>query len=124
MFNKYTLILTSIAVLGFTGCTSSVDSLMSPTTQSTKKYVNYDNAPEYKAEAFRTKQQSVGRATQQDPKYKSFRPVLTNNETKSWFTNTMYLLWDRQITRSEYIAQGTAKFPQYKYEFTFIANQF
>jgi len=114
----------SIAILGFSGCTNSGDALLSHKTEKSKKYINYDDAPDYKATAFKTKQQSVGRATQKDPKYKSFRPILTTAETRSWFTNTMYLLWDRQITRSQYIAQGTAKFPEYKYEFTFIAHQF
>lgn len=124
MSKKITLILTSIAILGFTGCTDSSDLLSLSTSTQTKTYNNYENASESKKTAFEQKQRSVGLQTQQDPQYRSFRTQLNTQEDKDWFSNSMYLLWDRQITRSQYISNGVSKIPSYRYEFTFIANQF
>jgi hypothetical protein len=120
---KTILISTLLAALTFTGCTDSTSSL-TPPKNTAQHSAAYDNASDTKREAFENKKQKVGHSTKQDPKYKSFRPVLTTTENKTWFNNQMYLLWDRQITRSQYVSQGVAKFPSYKYEFTFIANQF
>ena len=114
-----------LTALSFSGCTSPSNLLSSPQTKTAPKaYNNYDNASEYKKEAFGKAQRAVGLSTKNDPNYKSFRPILTDEETRKWFSNNMYLLWDRQITKSQYIAQSTSRFPAYKYEFTFIANHF
>ncbi len=118
-----------IAALGFSGCTNTLDSLTSSNT-STKSQsyaqgsVAYDNAPDYKIDAFKQEQRRVGLLTKKDANYKSFGSVLTSEESKTWFNNNMFLLWDRQITKQQYIAKGISKLPAYKYEFTFIANNF
>jgi hypothetical protein len=125
---KLRLTIAACVALSFSGCTNSMNSLIAPsqstTTNIKKGYVNYDNAPNYKQDAFIKKQRAVGLSTKSDPKYKSFKPILTDDETRKWFTNNMYLLWDRQITRNQYITKSTSRFPAYKYEFTFIAHQF
>ena len=115
-----------ITALSFSGCTNP---LSSPEPTKTSKnftygYIGYDKASDAKIVAFKKDQRKVGLLTKQDPHYKSFAPVLGSEESKTWFNNNMYLLWDRQITRKEYIAQGIAKFPTYKHEFTFIAQNF
>lgn len=114
-----------LTALSFSGCTNSVNMLSSPQTKKAPKvYKNYDTASDYKKESFGKAQRAVGLSTKNDPEYKSFRPILTDEETRKWFSNNMYLLWDRQITKGQYIAQSTSRFPAYKYEFTFIANHF
>ena len=114
-----------LTALSFSGCTSPSSLLSTPQTKKApERYKNYEHAPDYKKEAFGKAQHAVGLSTKNDPKYKSFRPILTDEETRKWFSNNMYLLWDRQITRNQYIAQSTSRFPAYKYEFTFIANHF
>lgn len=119
---KLKLAILALTALSFSGCTSSVTpSALAPKAQH---YANYDNAPSYKIEKFSKAQHAVGLSIKNDPKYKSFKPVLTTDEKRDWFNNLMYLLWDRQITRNQYIDKGTSKLPAYKYEFTSIANRF
>ncbi|HIQ47000.1 MAG TPA: hypothetical protein EYH57_05185 [Sulfurovum sp.] len=118
-----------VAAFAFTGCTNTLDSLTSSNTgTASKNYtqgtVAYDNAPEYKVNLFKQEQRKVGLLTKKDANYKSFAPVLTSEESKRWFNNNMYLLWDRQITKQQYVAKGTSKLPNYRYEFNFIANNF
>lgn len=118
-----------LAAFGFSGCTNTLDSLTSSNTSSASRNyaqgnVAYDNAPEYKINIFKQEQRRVGLSTKKDANYKSFAPVLTSEDSKRWFNNNMYLLWDRQITKQQYIAKGTSKLPNYRYEFTFIANNF
>ncbi len=126
---KRYIAITLMTALGFSGCTNSLSSLNNskPTTTAnsyTQSHIAYDTAPEHKIIAFRKAQRRVGLLTHNNPNYKSFKPVLTSEESKIWFNNQMYLLWDRQITKEQYIAQGVAKLPAYRYEFTFIANNF
>jgi hypothetical protein len=65
---------------------------------------------------------SIALSTQNDPRYN--RMALNTPEQKAWFKDLMYKLWDRQITRDEFIAMGLQKYPTHKYEFEFIANGF
>jgi len=64
----------------------------------------------------------VAQSTQADPNY--HRMALNTPEEKRWFKNLMYQLWDRQITRKQFIAEGTSRYPDHKYEFTYIANAY
>lgn len=125
---KLRITLVLLTALSFSGCTNAMNSLISPTANTTDKtskhFTTYNNAPEHKLEQFSNAQRRVGLSTRNDPNYKSFAPILTTEADKDWFNNAMYLLWDRQITKGEYIAKGTARYPAYKYEFTFIANNF
>ncbi|MDQ7047360.1 MAG: hypothetical protein Q9M39_06980 [Sulfurovum sp.] len=124
---KLRVTITLLAIISFSGCTSPSSLLTAPKIEHESKahhYTNYNNAPNHKLKAFSKAQHSVGLSTKKDPNYKSFRPILTTDERRYWFNNNMYLLWDRQITRAQYVSKSTSKFPAYKYEFTFIANQF
>jgi len=123
MSKKTTLILTSIAILGFSGCTDALSSL-TPQETKTVNAINYDEAPQSKVDAFEIQKRKVGLSTQSNPTYQSpIAEVKTANKL-GWFNNQMYRLWDRQITRSQYIAEGVSEFPTHRYEFTFIANGF
>ena len=65
---------------------------------------------------------AVAKSTKLDPKYHKIS--LNTPQEKVWFKNLMYRLWDRQITRDEFIRQGVAKYPDHHYEFTFIADAY
>jgi len=84
-----------------------------------RKY--YQPTPQKEA-LFNKEMRRVALSTQNDPRY--HRMSLDTPEKKEWFKTLMYRLWDRQITRDEFIAQGVAKYPTHRYEFEFIANGF
>ena len=122
---KLKLVVVALVGLGLSACTSpnlGMDS--TPETAKRVAYENLNDAPYNKAEKFTKDQHIVGLSTKNDPKYKSFGPDLDTDEKKSWLNNHMYLLWDRQITKDQFISKGIKKFPSHKYEFTFIANRF
>jgi len=64
----------------------------------------------------------VALSTQEDPRYKKL--ALDTPEKKAWFKQLLYRLWDRQITRAEFIKEGLQRYPDRAYEFRFIANGF
>jgi len=88
-------------------------------TQIQRKY--YPPTPQKEA-VFNKEMKRIALSTQNDPRY--HRMSLDTPEKKAWFKQLMYRLWDRQITRDEFISQGVAKYPTHKYEFEFIANGF
>jgi len=92
------------------------------TTQLQQAKRTYEKPTEAKESKFHTVMTAVAKSTKRDSKY--HRMALNTTEEKKWFKNLMYLLWDRQITRNEFIARGVAKCPDHKYEFTYIANAF
>ena len=137
-YNKssYILLISSLAVLsGCTGTELSVPSMVhNPIKNKPQTTVNqvkqqapiiqrryYPPTPQKEA-IFNKEMRRVALSTQNDPRY--HRMSLDTPEKKEWFKNLMYRLWDRQITRDEFIAQGIAKYPTHRYEFEFIANGF
>ncbi len=73
-----------------------------------------------KAAVFKKEMIKVALSTRKDPNYK--RLALDTDEKKAWFKTLLYRLWDRQITRNEFIEEGLKRYPDRRYEFTFIAN--
>ena len=65
---------------------------------------------------------SVASGIKDDPNYK--RIELNTPEKKEWFRTLTYKLWDRQITRYEFIAEGLAQHPDHRYEFEFVVKGF
>ncbi|NOR54642.1 MAG: hypothetical protein GQ531_00390 [Sulfurovum sp.] len=116
MSRKTTLILTSIAILGFSGCTSSSD-LLSPSTTST-----YVPPTERKNALYSNDMRSVASGIQHDINYNKIE--LDTPEKKAWFKKLTYRLWDRQITNSQFMSEGLAKYPTHRYEFDFIIKGF
>jgi hypothetical protein len=83
---------------------------------------HYETATGKKEARFHKAMIAVAKSTKQDRHY--HRIALNTTEEKRWFKDLMYRLWDRQITRKEFIRQGTARYPGHKYEFTYIANAY
>jgi len=136
---KYHLLIISLtASLGLTGCVNpfspsfSIGSKIKKPSKKTslKKHimiqkehqVSYADANEKKYAMFRKKMREVAKSTLENKKYNKM--TLGTEEKKEWFTNLMYQLWDRQITRRQFIQEGLTKYPSHQYEFEFIANGF
>ncbi|OQX76014.1 MAG: hypothetical protein B6D54_04765 [Epsilonproteobacteria bacterium 4484_65] len=111
---KIKLLIVALAGLIFAGCTNSGASL-SPST-------SYQEPTPQKEAIFHKTMKEVALSTRDNPKYN--RMALETPEKKEWFKTLMYRLWDRQITRSQFISEGLAKYPTHQYEFAFIANGF
>lgn len=82
----------------------------------------YEKPTPDKEKRFHDAMIKVAQSTQMNAKY--HRMALNTPEEKRWFKDLMYRLWDRQITRAQFIAEGTARYPEHKYEFTYIANAY
>lgn len=78
-------------------------------------------SPEKEA-LFNKDMRKVALSTQNDPRYN--RMALDTPQKKKWFKDLMYQLWDREISKEEFISRGVAKYPTHRYEFEFIANGF
>ncbi|MCB4760614.1 MAG: hypothetical protein LGB58_07785 [Sulfurovum sp.] len=95
----------SIALL-LTGCSSSL----------------WKPFPFTKEQRFLHAMVKVAKDIKSNPKY--HKMVLRTPAKKLWLRNLMYKLWDKQITRKQFIAKGIAKYPKRKYEFTYIADAY
>ena len=111
---KIKLLIVVLAGLSFTGCTNSGADLSPSTT--------YQKPIPQKEERFHKTMKEVALSTRDNPKYN--RMALETPEKKEWFKTLMYRLWDRQITRNQFISEGLTKYPTHQYEFAFIANGF
>ena len=109
---KTILISTVLAALTFTGCTDSM-------TSATPKQVYQAPTPE-KSAKFNPILGEVAHSTKTDPNY--HKMALKTDEDKKWFTSQAYRLWDRQMTKSQFVSDGVAKYPGHEYEFKFVAN--
>ena len=101
------------------GCTTPG---MISSTAKAPAPVQYEKPTPQKEAAFRETMIKVALSTQEDPKYKKL--ALDTPEKKAWFKNLMYRLWDRQITREQFVREGLSKYPDRAYEFRYIANGF
>lgn len=117
----------TLVAFGFSGCTSSMNLPTEPTqtthttqTISTERYYEEPNAA--KKEAYENTMRKIASGIQDDPNYQ--RIALDTPEKKAWFKNITYKLWDRQITRGEFMSEGLDKYPTHKYEFDFIVRGF
>lgn len=127
---KRHLILTVLVAFGFSGCTSSIDHLIEPTqptqatqhTQRTQKQTYYEEPTPEKMVAYEKTMRKVASGIQNDPNYQ--RLSLNTPEKKEWFKQLTYRLWDRQITRQQFIEEGLKKYPNHGYELNFIVRGF
>jgi len=115
---KLKLVIAALAGLSFSACTSPYLG----TNSAPEARVTYEKPTEAKLEKFHPVMTKVALSTKKDPKYKKM--ALTTTEEKEWFHDLMYRLWDRQITKNQFIAEGVAKYPTHRYEFAFVANGF
>lgn len=128
---KRDFILVASIVLGLSGCTSSIDHLMEPTSTSTPtsrpsqtSYAQdqFEEATPQKQQAYEKKMIQVASGIKDDPNY--HRLALDTPEKKEWFKNLTYRLWDRQITRQQFMSEGLKRYPDHGYELNFIVRGF
>lgn len=114
-----TLFFSLTAAILFTGCSNPLSSV-SPQSRVSHKI---SPAPVgTKMEHFQNTMRQVAQSTKRDPNY--HRIALNTAEEKQWFKNLMFRLWDRQITRKQFIDEGVKRYPSHRYEFTYIANAY
>lgn len=123
------LLLLTLIGLSLAACTSDTLSSVIPsssTSSSTPTYTSsvksYENASPEKTEAFNATMKKVAAGIQNDPKYD--RISLDTTEKKAWFKDLTFRLWDRQITKDQFMAEGLRRYPTHRYEFQFIINGF
>ena len=130
---KQHFILTLLVALGFSGCTSSISHLTGPTestqqtqspqtTQAVTTEEYYEEPSIEKKEAYEKTMRKIASGIKDDPNYQ--RLALNTPEKKEWFKKLTYRLWDRQITRQQFIAEGLKRYPNQGYEFNFIIRGF
>ncbi|SFV52905.1 hypothetical protein MNB_SV-8-1395 [hydrothermal vent metagenome] len=106
----------------FTGCTNSLGSLTPSTSKSPINANAYKKAAPAKQTAYSNTMRKVASGIKNDPNYN--RIALDTPEKKSWFRNLTYRLWDRQINKYQFVAEGLKKYPTHKYEFEFVVRGF
>ena len=82
----------------------------------------YQKPTPQKVAAFNKTMSKVAMSTNDDPRYRKL--ALDTPQKKAWFKSLMYRLWDRQITREQFIREGLKQYPDRAYEFNYIANGF
>jgi len=110
---KKRILIALLAGLTFTACTESTGSLAPQAT--------YQAPSQAKMDAFTPVMTKVALSTREDPKYNK---MAIKPEDKEWFKMLMYRLWDREISKSQFVAEGISRYPGHNYEFSFIANGF
>jgi len=127
---KFYLLLTSISLLGLSGCTSPSQylNLNTPATKTTTKRTTIKTTTRYvsptphKLALYQQTMRSVASGIKHDTNYQ--RIALDTPEKKEWFKTLTYRLWDRQITRDQFMSEGLSKYPSRKYEFQFVIDGF
>lgn len=121
---KRNITITLLAALGFSGCTSSMN--MSHPPQTPKKEVSqpaqYQEPTPEKMYAYQNTMRRVASGIQNDPNYQ--RLALDTTEKKAWFKDLTYRLWDRQITKNQFMSEGLSRYPERQYEFNFVIKGF
>jgi hypothetical protein len=120
---KYYLLLASISLLGLSGCTTASQYLNTSATATTKTTTtDYESPTPHKLALYQQTMRSVASGIKHDTNYQ--RITLDTPEKKEWFKTLTYRLWDRQMTRDQFMAEGLSKYPNRRHEFQFIINGF
>jgi PBP1b-binding outer membrane lipoprotein LpoB len=114
---KITLFIVTVA-LALTGCTSTKQAIV---TAKPMQRAYFAPTPS-KQPLFQKTMIAVAKSTLKDSRYKKM--ALDTPAKKLWFKTLMYRLWDRQMTRNEFITEGLKRYPTKRYEFTFVSNGF
>ena len=80
----------------------------------------YHASESKKVEIYNTTMKNLALSTRNDPRYQ--RIALDTAKNKAWFKNLSYRLWNREITKKEFIVEGLKLYPDHQYEFEFIAE--
>ncbi len=127
---KQNLIIATLIAWGFSGCTSSMDHLVEPSQPAKPKQIKqtaaadqyYEEPSIEKQEAYEKTMRKVASGIKDDFNYQ--RLTLDTPEKKEWFKKLTYRLWDRQITRQQFIKEGLSRYPNHGYELNFIVRGF
>jgi hypothetical protein len=119
---KYSILLVSIGLLSFSACTSPTPQHQKTYTANNTVTTNYEKPTPEKMALYQKTMRSVASGIQNDSRYQ--RIALDTPEKKAWFRTLTYRLWDRQITRQQFMSEGLAKYPTHKYEFEFVVKGF
>ncbi|SFZ97817.1 hypothetical protein MNB_SV-5-188 [hydrothermal vent metagenome] len=109
---KKRIFIALIAALSFTACTN---------TSSVAPQQVYQAPTDAKMAKFKPVMTEVALSTRNDPNYNK---MTIKPADKEWFQLLMYRLWDRQITRTQFVTEGVSRYPGHTYEYNFIANGF
>jgi len=100
-----------------TGCTSMRNMAIESVLKDTKNGQDTN-----KTAAFETKFTKVLDDIKKKDDYKKI-PLETNANTE-WFIKQSFMLWDKQLTKEQYISNGAKKFPGYEKTFAYLADEF
>lgn len=109
------------------GCTSP-DIMIKPKPNHTRHIAiihnttHYEEPTEDKMTRYQHTMRMIASGIKNDSQYR--RIALDTPEKKEWFRMLTYRLWDRQITRQQFMTEGLAKYPTHKHEFAFIIKGF
>lgn len=119
---KRYLAIATVVALSFSGCTSPMNILATPQTQTAPVQRQYQQPTPEKMDAYQNTMRSVASGIKDDPNYQ--RITLDTPEKKAWFKDLTYRLWDRQITTNQFMSEGLSKYPNREYEFNFVVDGF
>ena len=112
---NHSRLLPLLLALGLTACTP-------PTPTPTKPKATYESPTPQKQQRYQSTMIKIASTIKDDTHYR--RIALDTPEKKAWFKSLTYRLWDREITRHQFIAEGLAKYPTHRYEFAFVVKGF
>ncbi len=69
-------------------------------------------------QTFEVRYRAVIKTIQTDSNYKKF-PLKGDKELK-WFNTISFKLWDKQISKDQFISEGLKRFPGYKESFEYL----
>jgi len=113
---KYYLLLATLSLLGLSGCTSPTG-MVTPTQKHTTANI-YEKPTPDKMARYQQTMRAIASGIKDDSNYR--RITLDTAEKKEWFRMLTYRLWDRQITRQQFMAEGLSQYPSHRYEFEFV----
>jgi len=116
-----TLAIITLMGLTFTGCSNPLSS-PTPSTSSTSMKKSYQKATLAKQTAYNNTMRKVASGIKNDPRYN--RIALDTPQKKAWFRDLTYRLWDRQISKYQFVSEGLSKYPTHEYEFNFVVRGF
>ena len=106
-----TLLLTTI-----TGCSAMRNMTIENAIKSEK------GLDEKSTAAFEKKFNQVLEAISNKDDYKKI-PFDSNADTEEFIADS-YKLWDKQITKNQYVQKGLKKYPEYKDTYNYLADEF
>jgi len=117
-----TLSLLAAAGVSFTGC--ATDSAPTPASHPASRIAKPHPQPAAAMHADQTRFNKVmAELVTRIKANPSYRKIgLKTPEQKRWFKQLLYKLWHRDITRAQFVAEGTKRYPDKRYEFSFIAE--